>query len=208
MLQLLAHLCGDYILQSDWMAQNKTKRSWPAFVHALLYSLCFLPLCWVAARHIPERHVDVQPTRVIIHTQAAVTAAINIDGSYKIPAEHTPGRFRWAAWLVIFSTHFLIDRFRLARYVVWVKNWMGPKKLWYRIPYGGGIRWTDDAAEASQHAYKKIDDYYIFHGATPPLWACPTGYSPLTPIWLATWLLIIADNTCHIFLNYLALRYL
>jgi hypothetical protein len=26
---LLAHLVGDYLLQSDWMAAEKTKRWWP-----------------------------------------------------------------------------------------------------------------------------------------------------------------------------------
>lgn len=42
--QLLAHLIGDYILQSEWMAVNKTKRSFPAFVHVFFYTIpfCFL----------------------------------------------------------------------------------------------------------------------------------------------------------------------
>ena len=79
MIQLLCHLWGDYILQSDWMAQNKTKRWLPATIHALLYSLTFLLL---------------RPSLL--------------------------------AWAIIFGTHLLIDRFRLARYVVWAKNWMGP----------------------------------------------------------------------------------
>jgi len=39
---LLAHLIGDYILQSDWMANEKTKRWWPAWAHALTYGLPFL----------------------------------------------------------------------------------------------------------------------------------------------------------------------
>lgn len=30
------------------------------------------------------------------------------------------------AWIVIFATHFLIDRYRLARYVVWAKNFLAP----------------------------------------------------------------------------------
>lgn len=37
------------------------------------------------------------------------------------------------AWMVIWITHFLIDRFRIARYVVYLKNQMGPKH----------IRWED-----------------------------------------------------------------
>lgn len=39
---LLAHLIGDYILQSDWMANEKTKRWWPSIAHAITYGLPFL----------------------------------------------------------------------------------------------------------------------------------------------------------------------
>lgn len=81
--QVLLHAFGDYLFQSDWMAINKTKAHFPAFVHALVYSLPF----WVFAPSI-------------------------------------------TAWLVIFGTHFLIDRYRLARYVVWLKNWLGPNRPW------------------------------------------------------------------------------
>lgn len=73
--QILAHLVGDYILQSHWMAQEKTKRSFAAAVHAVTYTLPFLFLI-------------------------------------KSPA----------ALAFIVGTHFIIDRFRLARYVVWAKN--------------------------------------------------------------------------------------
>lgn len=82
--QFLCHLIGDYILQSDWMAQNKTKANRPALVHAFVYSLCFVPL-------LDWRH-----------------------------------RTAIGSFLVIFSTHFFIDRYRLARYVVWAKNWIAP----------------------------------------------------------------------------------
>lgn len=39
---LLAHLVGDYLTQSHWMATEKTKRWWPAWAHALTYGLPFL----------------------------------------------------------------------------------------------------------------------------------------------------------------------
>lgn len=42
--ELLAHLIGDYVLQSKWMALNKTKRSLPAAVHVCFYTLPFLYL--------------------------------------------------------------------------------------------------------------------------------------------------------------------
>lgn len=79
MEQMLCHLVGDYLTQSHWMAENKTKRSWPCFLHCLLYSLPFLIL-----------------------------------GS-------------WVAALAIFGSHFVIDRWRLARVVVWAKNQMAPE---------------------------------------------------------------------------------
>lgn len=77
---LLTHLVGDYLIQSDWMAQNKTKRWWPAWVHALVYGLPFL-------------FVTQSP----------------------------------AALAVIVGTHAVIDHYRLARYVVWAKNFLGPR---------------------------------------------------------------------------------
>src|SRR6185369_420407 len=181
MPQLLAHLIGDFLIQSDWMAQNKTKRSWPCLVHALLYSLCFVPLLW--------------------HPH------------YPFNAGRMHG-FDLMAWWVIFYSHFLIDRFRLARYVVWAKNWLGPKtfelvkmpltnSLMSKSLHGDGVYISSDM----QSCWVKVNTGHPTH-RTPPLEICPTGYPPDAPVWLSTWLLIIADNTCHLFLNYLALRYL
>lgn len=76
MNELLCHLIGDYILQNDWMAQNKTKSFIPAAIHALLYTLPFFVL-----------------------TLNVFTLSI------------------------ICLTHLLIDRFRLAVYVIKLKNW-------------------------------------------------------------------------------------
>lgn len=39
---VLAHLIGDYLLQSDWMANEKTKRWLPAWAHAITYGLPYL----------------------------------------------------------------------------------------------------------------------------------------------------------------------
>jgi hypothetical protein len=57
-LQLLCHLVGDYFLQSDWMALNKNKRTFPCLVHVILYTLPFLiittdpdALFWIAFTH-------------------------------------------------------------------------------------------------------------------------------------------------------------
>tara|TARA_A100001515_G_scaffold122225_1_gene105647 strand:+ start:3243 stop:3623 length:381 start_codon:yes stop_codon:yes gene_type:complete len=83
MSQLILHLIGDYLLQSDWMALNKTKCHKAALAHALTYSLPFLLL------------------------QPSLTA-----------------------WLVIFVTHFFIDRYRLAKYVGLIRSRLAPKCRW------------------------------------------------------------------------------
>lgn len=54
MRQLLAHLVGDYIVQSQYMADTKVDRSregvaW-ATAHAALYTACFTPLTRNPAR--------------------------------------------------------------------------------------------------------------------------------------------------------------
>ncbi len=78
-----------------------------------------------------------------------------------------------AALAVIVVSHFVIDRWRLARFVVWAKNRLGPPRSWRA--------WGECAA---------------------------TGYPPERPPWLATWLLIIADNTLHVVINGAALALL
>ena len=160
MIQLILHLIGDYITQSDWMANNKTKNSIAAGSHALVYSLPFLLL---------------KPSL--------------------------------AAFLVILVTHFFIDRFRLARFVVYAKNrLLQPEK---------SVHWTDEL-----HA-----SVFEEHEAEPEVMArvrlgrewdakwkwsnCSgTGYPSETPPWLAVWLLIAADNTLHLAINYAALAWL
>lgn len=75
-LGLLLHFVGDYLLQNDWMAQEKTKNWFPCFVHCLLYSLPFSFVLWQSP----------------------------------------------LLW-VVFGTHFLIDRYRLAVYWIKLVNW-------------------------------------------------------------------------------------
>lgn len=40
--QLLCHLAGDFVLQNDYMALNKSKRSFPCLVHVIIYTSVFL----------------------------------------------------------------------------------------------------------------------------------------------------------------------
>ena len=41
---LVAHFIGDFVLQSDWMALNKSKSWWALYVHAVIYTLTVLPV--------------------------------------------------------------------------------------------------------------------------------------------------------------------
>lgn len=40
--QIILHLLGDYVFQSEWMASEKTKRPGPALAHAVVYTALFL----------------------------------------------------------------------------------------------------------------------------------------------------------------------
>lgn len=128
--QIVAHLVGDYLLQSHWMATEKTKRTSAAIAHVVLYAIPFL-------------FISRNP----------------------------------AALAFIIGTHFAIDRWRLARYVVWAKN--------VRI-------------FTNSFGYADFD----WH----PWATCKgTGYPDDVPPWLSVWLLIIADNTLHLICNATAL---
>lgn len=87
----------------------------------------------------------------------------------------------WHAMAIILTTHFFIDRFRLARYVIYAKNHLGPRLYVYRGKWRRYYPWSETNV---------------------------TGYGPEVPAWLSVWLLIIADNTLHLTINYLALRFL
>ena len=129
--QLVAHAAGDYIIQSDWMADNKTKEHRAAAIHAVTYTLPFL----------------------------LITQSL------------------WAL-AVICGTHFVIDRWRLARFVVWLKN--GPiENVDDNLPGPGwSVTWKPITA---------------------------TGHQDSKPPFLAVWLLIIADNILHVACNALAI---
>jgi hypothetical protein len=84
--ELIAHLFGDYVVQSTWMAERKLHAHGPALAHAA----CFVPL-------------TKSPARLAI----------------------------------IASTHFAVDRWRLARYLVWAKNQAAPRAYRYELASAG-----------------------------------------------------------------------
>ena len=95
------------------------------------------------------------------------------------------------AFLVILVTHFFIDRYRLARYVVFAKNFLAPPDTYREIKQDeNGVEhvWTQ-----WWHEWKDCSQ---------------TGYYKDTPPWLSVWLMIAADNTIHLLINHLSLTYL
>lgn len=139
--QLLAHVVGDYLLQSDWMAKEKVRRSLAAALHAVVYTMSFILL----------------------------TTSLK-------------------ALLFVAGTHFVIDRWRLARYICWVKNWIA-------IP-----DWSEFDYDGYHPSWVKINKPWDDCKAN--------GYDPDRPVWLTTWLLIITDNAMHVILNGFAIRWL
>lgn len=146
---LVAHLLGDYVLQSDWMATTKTERWWPAILHGVLYGLPFVlvvPSVW--------------------------------------------------AWLVIAGTHVVIDRYRLAKYLVWAKNQIAPAAHRYR--------WGFQSARVTGTGTP--EDPYKVHDLVSP--ATNHGSGPGVPAGLAAALVIAVDNTVHLVINLAAVVWL
>ena len=145
---LVAHAVGDYILQSDWQAQEKTKRTTACLVHVILYTVPFALL----TKSVP-------------------------------------------ALVFIAVTHFIIDRWRLARYVVWAKNFLAPK-------------WIDRSVVHLGDPEPGLETREVIKIRNPPWYECRmTGYPNERPQWMTVWLMIVADNIMHVILNGIALKY-
>lgn len=153
--EILAHLAGDYLIQTEWMATEKLRRHGPAAVHAATYTACFLPV-----------------TR------------------------------NWRVLAVIGGTHFAIDRWRLAKYLIWAKNQAAP--AFYRYPWSHAEPTGFHTAE-----HDMSTPAYIARNMGVPLRVVgfpPECTMPAKPEWLAGWLLITVDNCCHLLINRWALR--
>ncbi len=66
---ILAHLVGDYFIQSHWMATEKVKRWWPAVVHGVSYTLPFLIITQspMALLVIAGTHIVIDRFRLVKH---------------------------------------------------------------------------------------------------------------------------------------------
>lgn len=139
---LVCHLVGDYLIQSDWMANCKTKSWWAAIAHAATYTLPFFLL-----------------------TRAPL------------------------ALFFIFASHLVIDHFRLARYVCWLKNFLSPSRTVHDDP---NVQ-LEPLVTTWHHPWVDCSG---------------TGYHKDKPAWLVVWLLFIADNTMHLICNGLAWEFM
>lgn len=65
----MAHLIGDYLLQNDWMAQNKKKSTFHCLVHIITYMIPFLflgfHLSWVQFILIAIQHFITDRTMIV-----------------------------------------------------------------------------------------------------------------------------------------------
>lgn len=173
---IACHFVGDYLIQTNKMATEKTQRWLPAIAHGLSYTLPF----------------------ALLVTRSPV------------------------ALLVIGGTHILIDHWRLAKYVVWFKNQFGAKREYvYRTPDDGEWGLANREWTRRYDATDRAMSRPIHEGMTvAPPWAkkirvdsmawppTDTGYPAGTPVWLATWLMIIADNVIHVLINFGAVKWL
>lgn len=105
---IYAHLIGDYIIQNDWMAQNKKSRSWPCLVHVITYMIPFLfcGLTWMQMTLIAWQHFMIDRTQFVMWFA-------KIKGSKNFVT--TPALFPWSAIILDNILHILWIAF-----IVWI----------------------------------------------------------------------------------------
>ena len=110
-LLLLAHLIGDYVIQSHWMATQKVHRWAPAIAHGLTYTVPFLLVTQspAALLVIAGTHIVIDRYRLAKH----LTWAKNMIAPAGHRAGHTDTGFPadtppWlAVWLLIIADNTL-----------------------------------------------------------------------------------------------------
>lgn len=114
MEQLIAHLIGDYILQTHWMAVNKVKDIKIAAIHAFFYSIPFWFISSVPALLIIfSTHVFIDRYRLAMYISRLKNWHFESNGY----PEGTPD---WlSTWLVIIldNTLHLITNYLAIKYL-------------------------------------------------------------------------------------------
>ena len=74
---IYAHLIGDYLIQTDWMANGKKRSSWICAVHVLTYLVPFLftPMPWWQLALIGAEHFLQDRTGVVVWLMKAKGSA-------------------------------------------------------------------------------------------------------------------------------------
>lgn len=67
---IIGHLVGDYLLQNDWMALNKKKRSFPCLIHCMLWTaaVCVFAgwFSWIIISVLFLTHFIQDRTKIIV----------------------------------------------------------------------------------------------------------------------------------------------
>lgn len=93
----------------------------------------------------------------------------------------------WKALLVIGGTHFLIDRYSLAKYLIYAKQHLNPWGRFVPWKYADATGYCDELASCGKMEAHKAEQ---------------------RPVTITIWLYIITDNLLHITINALALLFL
>lgn len=115
MSELLCHLCGDYLLQNDWLADRKLKSIWVAILHAFLYSLPFLLL----TRSPPALLIILSTHAIIdryrIAAQFTKFANWKFDGDNGFSADRPAWLTTWLIIIIDNTMHLTINHFALLK---------------------------------------------------------------------------------------------
>lgn len=173
---ILLHFVGDYLIQTNWMANEKVNKWLPAWLHALTYTLPFLLLThnvW-ALLIIGVTHAIIDHYRLAKHfiwaknrlfdpkKQIAWEAQL-FDDEGRVFLKQWDSKYDWADYRATRPIH----------------NKMSVAPPWAWPVYAERTTW----AEAKENG----------------------GFAKSTPPFMAIWLMIITDNTIHILINTWAL---
>ncbi len=114
---LLAHMAGDYVLQSDGMAQKKTSMWRWALLHGLLYTLPFVLVTqdWRALLVIGGTHAVIDRYRLARHVTWAKEWII--PGGHRLPwaeAKATGYQADKPAWMAVWLMILVDNSLHLA----------------------------------------------------------------------------------------------